>query len=746
MEINSPLVNDQSDDLSTSIEPPPSLYVSDPNAQFPLILECDDKSDKADEYDLCMVFDVEKGTTNLPQHAINFCRKMVDNGLDIYLFYGIQKLHVFVLIRANFDLLRETADEVEYTMTLDPDRLQVIIEKGDKEAGIAGATIPHEPAESFLKPYEYISAKYRSELDEELYWRPDGMSHPFRSSVRTKLSLILVDKKPKVGVNIRVRYQVNKGKIASFFPLHDSRRLQVLHDEWLDRKVMPWKQPLFKVKEYFGEKIGLYFQFMSHYTYWLIIPAVVAVPLQIYLLAVDDFSNPAQIAYSIFLVLWAIIMLEFWKRREKFTALQWGMIGFEDSEITRPEFRGTKKKSFIDGKESLQFPSRRRYRLMWQSNLVIWSLIAVVIGVVISIYLVRNALSKEMGSSAQTVASILNAAQIQIFNFLFQFLAAVLTNRENHRTDTQYEDAMIAKLFLFQFVNSYASFFYIGFIAKYQPSQPDAQDNWQGDCGAKNCMRPLATNLGIIFLSRMTIGNVTEIGIPYALNYYRSYNVTKYAKDEKNSKVLRPEQEFQMTQYDSIRAALIDYADVAISFGYIALFACSLPIAATAAFIANWIEVKTDAYKLMYIFQKPVPRGAEDIGLWQDIFTILAGVSCITNAALTVFTMDVFDDKSDMFRMWFFILFQWGCFTIQLILMALVPDEPAEIHIQLARQEFMTEKAVLKIPDDTLGLGDDIDGVGSGDKVGKEFDIHTYHKDEGSVRATFRSNYRLSNA
>jgi hypothetical protein len=67
----------------------------------------------------------------------------------------------------------------------------------------------------------------------------------------------------------------------------------------------------------------------------------------------------------------------------------------------------------------------------------------------------------------------------------------------------------------------------------------------------------------------MTIGNVTEIGIPYALNYYRSHTVTQYAMKEKKSKVLRPEQEFQMTQYDSIRAALIDYAEVAISFGYI---------------------------------------------------------------------------------------------------------------------------------------------------------------------------------
>lgn len=481
---------------------------------------------------------------------------------------------------------------------------------------------------------------------------------------------------------------------------------------------------------------------MSHYTFWLIAPAAIAIPLQIYLLAIDDYSNPVQIAYAIFLALWAVVMLEFWKRQEKLTALKWGMIGFEDSEITRPEYRGIKKKSYIDGKETLHFSSKKRYGLIWQSNIIIWALIAVVIGVVISIYLIRNALSGEMGTGAQSVASILNAAQIQIFNFLFQFLAAVLTNRENHRTDTQYEDAMIAKLFFFQFVNSYASFFYIGFIAQYQPSQPGAQDNWQGDCGAKNCMRPLAWNLGIIFLSRMTVGNLTEIGLPYALNYYRSYSVTTYAKEEKHSQVLRPEQEFQKTQYDSIRAALIDYADVAISFGYIALFACSLPIAATAAFVANWIEVKTDAFKLMYIFQRPVPRGAEDIGLWQDIFTIIVAVSCTTNAALTVFTMDVFDDKSDMFRMWFFIIFQWGCFSIQVFLMALVPDEPQEVRIQLARQDFLTEKAVLKRPDDNLGTGER--GNGDISEEGKEFDIRSYHKDEGRARANFRSKFRTS--
>jgi hypothetical protein len=105
MEINSPLVKEsQDEDLASTVAPPANLYTTNPDSKFPLIEELDENSDKAAEYDLCMVFDVEKGTTNLPQHALNFCSKMVDNGLDIFLFYGIQKKHVFVLIRANFDV------------------------------------------------------------------------------------------------------------------------------------------------------------------------------------------------------------------------------------------------------------------------------------------------------------------------------------------------------------------------------------------------------------------------------------------------------------------------------------------------------------------------------------------------------------------------------------------------------------------------------------------------------------------
>ena len=49
------------------------------------------------------------------------------------------------------------------------------------------------------------------------------------------------------------------------------------------------------MQEYFGEKVGLYFKFMGHFNLWLTVPAAIGIPLQIYILAINDFSNPTQV-------------------------------------------------------------------------------------------------------------------------------------------------------------------------------------------------------------------------------------------------------------------------------------------------------------------------------------------------------------------------------------------------------------------------------------------------------------------
>jgi len=50
-----------------------------------------------------------------------------------------------------------------------------------------------------------------------------------------------------------------------------------------------------------------------------------------------------------------------------------------------------------------------------------------------------------------------------IFNAIFDTIALHLTNFENPRTETDYDNLLSSKLFVFQFVNNFFTLFYIAF-------------------------------------------------------------------------------------------------------------------------------------------------------------------------------------------------------------------------------------------------------------------------------------------
>lgn len=71
------------------------------------------------------------------------------------------------------------------------------------------------------------------------------------------------------------------------------------------------------------------------------------------------------------------------------------------------------------------------------------------VGVVVGIYLLRYAIASDVGdSNAQTVASIANAVQIQVINYVYSLIANALSERENHRTDTQVSSDLTTLLYV----------------------------------------------------------------------------------------------------------------------------------------------------------------------------------------------------------------------------------------------------------------------------------------------------------
>jgi hypothetical protein len=71
---------------------------------------------------------------------------------------------------------------------------------------------------------------------------------------------------------------------------------------------------------------------------------------------------------------------------------------------------------------------------------------------------------------------------------------------------------------------------------------------------------------------------------------------------------------FRMLQYDGTFA---DHLEMFIQLGYVVLFSSAFPMAAFCALINNLIEIRSDAFKLCFTFQRPFGQRVSNIGTWQ---------------------------------------------------------------------------------------------------------------------------------
>jgi hypothetical protein len=252
----------------------------------------------------------------------------------------------------------------------------------------------------------------------------------------------------------------------------------------------------------------------------------------------------------------------------------------------RPEFEGVIEKSPIDGSDVQYFPRKEFFFRLFLSTNIISVLIMVVLCVVAGIFALRITLSR---TSALTVGgvqlggiitAIINAVQIQVLNAIYNTIAIKLTEYENHRTNTEYEDALIAKTFIFQFVNSFSSLFYIAFVKPYiQNLDP---------CVGGDCMRELQSSLGTIFLTRLATGSILKLAIPFFTQKMRKRAEAKGT--DAGTELTDIEMAFMLDEYHVILGPFADYASLIIQFGYATMFISAYPLATFMSLVSNYVR------------------------------------------------------------------------------------------------------------------------------------------------------------
>ena len=267
----------------------------------------------------------------------------------------------------------------------------------------------------------------------EMFAKADGFKHPFSGSHRMKLIMsIMQETKDRGGCELNLKKLEADTSVLAYYPLHNERMIKRLEGQWLPLKIHPWDLPIDEIREYFGEKIGIYFEFLGFYTTWLI-PLTIAgvccfVEIVVRLGTEGDYGEAIATGYSVplfalFTSIWSQLFLEYWKRAEVTKAMEWGQTEFEEEESERPDFEGDFENSHIDGQRHRYFPQAERDKRQKYSAFVIMSMITLVIGLVGIIFYIKfvmvvqsdNSTTNDMGG---IVASVANAVQIQVGRLL----------------------------------------------------------------------------------------------------------------------------------------------------------------------------------------------------------------------------------------------------------------------------------------------------------------------------------------
>jgi hypothetical protein len=146
--------------------------------------------------------------------------------------------------------------------------------------------------------------------------------------------------------HINLDYLEFKGMLKCHFHAHNHRELNRLKRDWafnFDIREL-WgsrTQPLLEIRDYYGEKVGLYFAWLELYTKFLVLPMGLGVFVYISNFVFASSSNFSLVFFGIVISLWSTVFQETWKRKNSVLNLWWGTTDFRKEERHRPAFKGT---------------------------------------------------------------------------------------------------------------------------------------------------------------------------------------------------------------------------------------------------------------------------------------------------------------------------------------------------------------------------------------------------------------------
>eukprot|EP00927_Polykrikos_kofoidii_P071401 TRINITY_DN67669_c0_g1_i1.p1 TRINITY_DN67669_c0_g1~~TRINITY_DN67669_c0_g1_i1.p1 ORF type:complete len:732 (-),score=131.39 TRINITY_DN67669_c0_g1_i1:386-2581(-) len=611
-----------------------------------------------------------------------------DSGLVLMPFYSRDRDEIFVKVSGDEQHLRQVAEMKRHKLELKKEYLSSFAEYKNDYAGKRELNYRDRRVAS------HLYKAHVNEVDEEAGEKYPKTDAIFRITDRIQLIDYIIRSSGHNCAAIDIGSLMHERDLIAYFPLHENEKLTALDKDWF--KAFAWGTHIHKVRDYFGERVALYFLFLSHMNKWLVFLTIYGITvcvidficnalLRTYLPSVAQWL---PVTLRIGMGLWPVCFIHFWRRTAATYAVQWGTLGLgKQLEPTRLQFEGVSKINPVTGRRDRWYPWSKRIWKVLFSYAVLGVSLLLLINTLLLLFFLRKYFHS--GNSKLTFM-ILNALVVETVNWMFTQVAVKLTERENHRSYTEHANHLLAKTVLFKFINSYSSLYFIAFFKATTPVFGTVLK-----CEDNDCLTDLGMQLAVFMVLRLTLLNFVELCVPAIKNWYRNYKEgrTFHTSLFTNPSTVMPDLSSAEKQCKKDELDLFQDSDeILILYGFTTLFVVACPWVPLLALISNMLEVFLDSKKLVMLYRRPFPQPAANNEPWDTAFDVFGFVAVFTNALVIVFTSGEFAEWSNSDKVKLFIVIEHLLIAARVLVGLAFPALPREIQLLTMQQEMIIHK------------------------------------------------------
>ena len=419
----------------------------------------------------------------------------------------------------------------------------------------------------------------------------------------------------------------------------------------------------------FGETIGYYYTWISHYLSWIIFPAILGLLTEIYLLYFDHnkIYNYIYIIFLIIILLWGFYYVRDWDNFQMFYNHIWGMDSFQ-AEITNLYDADYSKVTYITFL-GIKIPKVNKINnllvnfisvvLVFFSSLFIMAVNVGIFKINKMEFFLKKYIEKFFGDNKITheigkyLLPIIIYVAREIMSALFYKISEILADLEKPTDKEEYDEIVTKKRLTLEFVNYYFNLYYIAFYKKAKNT-----------CENGDCFLELRRQLVLILISNI-ISVITQVvyRIIYLRQNIKNFEV-KMIQKFKNSGIIEKLKFYTREEFDEDDMQKL-VMPIIFNFGYVIQFGICCPISFLFMLILILLSRITNSISMIYLFYVKSIKISKGLTVYNKTQFVLVFVGIFSNIGIIFYTKNNSEkDFSLLYKLLMLIIIQNGVIVI----------------------------------------------------------------------------------